>query len=164
MAEIKRVSFTHEALILWLIENPHRSLRDCSEYFGYTQAWLSTIIHSDAFQAQLRRRQDQCAAMVMQDIPSKLRGASDIALEKLTMQLEKTEDAKFLLDATDKLLHRMGYAPASTRNPGGNQINNVQNNTIVVSGDDLAAARSMLQAKVTQPIPPLLEQDISDVS
>lgn len=143
-AQIEKVSFTHEAVILWLLENPHRSLRDCAAYFGYTQAWLSTVIHSDAFQEQLRKRQDELAIMTGMDIRSKLRAATDIALGGLTRQLETTEDPKFLLDATDKLLHRMGYAPASARNPGGAvaQQTNIQNN-ITVSSADLAEARAM---------------------
>ena len=145
-AELQKVSFTHEAIILWLLENPHRSLRDCAAYFDYTPAWLSTVIHSDAFQEQLRKRQDELATLTGQDIRKKLNVAADIALEGLTRQLETTQNPGFLLDATDKLLHRMGYAPASARNPGGNitsQTTNIQNN-ITVSATDLAEARALL--------------------
>ncbi|HEU4854501.1 MAG TPA: hypothetical protein VFS89_04340, partial [Nitrosospira sp.] len=153
--QIKKVTFTHEALILWMLENPHRSLRDAAAYFGYTQSWLSTIIHSDAFQEQLRKRQDELAIMTGHDIRAKLRAATDVALGGLTRSLETTEDPKFLLDATDKLLHRMGYAPASARNPGGPvQQTNIQNN-ITVSSDDLAAARALIgnQAQGILPSP-----------
>ena len=146
MPAIKKVSFTHEALILWMLENPHRPLRDCAEYFGYTQAWLSTVIHSDAFQEQLRKRQQEFAILTGVDIRNKLMTATNIAIDGLTKHLEKTEDPEFLLDATDKLLHRMGYAPASSRNPAGqviNQTTNVQNN-ITVSSSDLADARDLL--------------------
>ena len=147
MPEIKKVSFTHEALILWLLENPHRPLRDCAEYFGYTQAWLSTIIHSDAFQEQLAKRQNEFAILNGIDIRKKLSTATDIALEGLTRKLEECQDPEFLLDATDKLLHRMGYAPASARNPAGQVItNNVQNN-ITVSSGDLAEARNLLASR-----------------
>lgn len=147
MPEVKKVSFTHEALILWLLENPHRPLRDCAEYFGYTQAWLSTIIHSDAFQEQLQKRQQEFAILTGIDIRKKLGAATDIALEGLTRKLEECQDPEFLLDATDKLLHRMGYAPASARNPAGQVItNNVQNN-ITVSTTDLQEARALLSSR-----------------
>lgn len=143
---IEKVSFTHEALILWLLENPHRALRDCAAFFGYSQSWLSQIIHSDAFQEQLHKRQDELAILTGLNIRAKLRGATDIALEGLTRKLEKTEDPEFLLDATDKLLHRMGYAPASARAVG--TMNIQQNNTSithnVVSASDLAEARALL--------------------
>lgn len=148
MPQIKKVSFTHEALILWLLENPHRALRDCAQYFNYSQAWLSTIIHSDAFQEQLRLRQREFAALTGIDIRNKMMAATDVALEGLTRHLEKTEDPEFLLDAADKLLHRMGYAPASARNPAGAVINqtNVQNN-ITVSSSELKEARELLSSR-----------------
>lgn len=145
MAELRRISFSHEALINWMIENPHRNLRDAAAYFDYTQAWLSSIIHSDLFQAKLAERQNAVFALVAQGIPAKLAAATDIALGKLTEKLEDTEDAKFLLDSADKLLHRMGYAPASARNPAGasGAPALTQNNTFIIGTGDLAAARQL---------------------
>lgn len=143
---IQKISFSHEALINWLVENPHRQLRDCAAYFGYTQAWLSQIIHSDIFQAKLAERQNEVFALIASDIPEKLRGVTDVALEKLGRALEETEDPKFALDAADKLLHRMGYAPASARNPVGTPGGITQNNTqnvFMVGAGDLAAARAL---------------------
>ena len=145
MAELRRISFSHEALIGWMIANPHRNLRDAAAYFDYTQAWLSSIIHSDLFQAKLAERQNEVFALIAQDIPSKLAAATDVALEKLALKLEETEDAKFLLDSADKLLHRMGYAPASARNPVGSGAGAAvtQNNTFIIGSGDLAAARQL---------------------
>jgi|SRR5687768_1786579 len=143
MPEIQKVSFSHEAIILWLLENPHKALRECAAHFGYTQAWLSTVIHSDAFQEQLRLRQDELAAITGAGIRRKLQAATDIALEGLTRHLEVTEDPKFLLDATDKLLHRMGYAPAGARNPVAIGTANVQQN-ITVNASDLEEARNLI--------------------
>lgn len=145
-----------------MIENPDRPLRDCAAYFGYSQSWLSCIIHSDVFQAKLIRRQNEVFAQIAQDIPSRLRGATELALSGLTEKLETgNPDARFLLDATDKLLHRMGYAPASARNPlGGAAVvqNNTQINNYTVSSSDLAAARALArQRDLTLPAPPIPE-------
>ena len=142
MPEIANISFTHEALINWLIANPERKLRDCAAYFGYTQAWLSCIIHSDIFQAKLAERQNAVFAAVAQDIPEKLRGCADLALEKLAIKLEETEDAKYVLDAADKLLAKMGYGPATARNPSPAAAL-TQNNTFIIGAGDLAAARQL---------------------
>src|SRR5687768_285659 len=161
MAEIKRVSFTHEAFANWLIESPHRSLRDAAEYFNYTQAWLSQILHSDAFQEVLRKKQAIVSAVIIADLPGKLRGVADVALSKLSEKIEKSEDPDFLLDATDKLLHRMGYAPSSARNPGAITIqNNTVNQTIAVPQEALATARNALLAKAQ---PQLLPEAIEVV-
>jgi hypothetical protein len=139
---IQSISFTHEALINWMIANPERKLRDCAAYFGYTQAWLSCIIHSDIFQAKLAERQNEVFTLVAQDIPDKLRGCADIALEKLAIKLEETEDAKYVLDAADKLLSKMGYGPATARNPAPSATL-TQNNTFIIGSGDLAAARQL---------------------
>lgn len=159
---IQRVAYTHEALINWMVENPERPLGDAAAYFGYTQGWLSCIIHSDVFQAKLARRQEAVFAQIAQDIPSRLRGAADLALNGLTEKLEGGgQDAKFLLDATDKLLHRMGYAPASARNPLGTpQVvqNNTQINNYTVNSTDLAAARALARQRdlgMPTPVPEL---------
>jgi hypothetical protein len=77
---------------------------------------------------------------------------ADIALDKLTTQLEANEDPEFILDATDKILHRMGYAPASARNPAGSPSGNsiVQNN-FTINAADLSAARELMQLTAEQP-------------
>jgi len=154
---IGNISYSHEALINWLLVNPDRPLRDAAAYFGYTQSWLSTIIHSDVFQAKLHRRQQDVFAQVAQTIPSKLGTAVNIALDRITEKLEGCEDQKYLLDVTDKLLHRMGYAPAAARNPVGAPVvqTNTQINNFTVSASDLGAARAMAQAM--QPAPLLID-------
>lgn len=148
MAEISRLSTTHEMLMNWLVLNPEKSLRECADHFGYSQSWLSQIIHSDIFQHALKEKQLAIGMRVAESIPARLRKAADIAIDKLSTHLETTEDPDFILDATDKILHRMGYAPASTRNPAGSpsQMGNsgVQQNFFINAGD-LAAARELMQ-------------------
>lgn len=142
MPEIANISPTHEAIMNWLLQNPGVPLRQCADHFGYTQSWLSTVIHSDIFQAKLRERQDAVFVRVADDIPAKLRSLADVTIEKLTAQIERTEDPEFLLDTADKVLHRMGYAPSSARN-GGNVTVNQQNN-FTVNAADLAQARQLM--------------------
>ena len=153
-----KLSYSHDALINWLLVNPDRPLRDAAAYFGYTQAWISTIIHSDVFQAKLLTRQNAVFVQVSQSIPAKLGAAVNIALERMTEKLELCDDPKYLLDATDKLLHRMGYAPAAARTPVGAPViqTNTQINNFTVSALDLEAARMMAQAANAKPVAPLL--------
>lgn len=142
---IQKVSFTHEALALWLIENPHQTNKAAALYFGYTASYISAIIHSDAFKEFYQQKFKEHHVIVGLDIRGKLGMATDLAIEGLTRQLEKTEDKAFLLDATDKLLNRMGYAPSSQRVVGSVNIDNsTKNTTVVVSRDQLAEARALL--------------------
>lgn len=149
MTELARLSTTHEMLMNWLVLNPEKSLRECADHFGYSQSWLSSIIHSDLFQHALKEKQLAISMRVADSIPARLRACADIALDKLADKLESVEDPEFILDATDKILHRMGYAPASTRNPAGSPVgagnSGVQQNFFIQAGD-LAEARGLMQA------------------
>ena len=155
-----RISHTHESIINWLVLNPEKSLRECADYFQYTQSWISTLIHSDIFQMALRERQQSVAARVAQSIPEKLRACADVALDKLGDQIAASEDPDFILDAADRVLHRMGFAPQSARNPAGSPSQgaalNVQNNLYITAGD-LQDARAILQgvSEVVPAIPAL---------
>lgn len=142
---IKKVSFTHEALALWLIENPHQNYKAAGLFFGYTPTYIGCIVRSDAFQEFYRKKFQEHHVILGLDIRGKLGVATDLALEGLTRKLETTEDAGFLLDATDKLLNRMGYAPSSQRVMGSVNIDaSTKNTTVVVSRDQLAGARQLL--------------------
>ena len=151
MAELVKLSTTHEMLMNWLVLNPEKSLRECADHFGYTQSWVSQIIHSDLFQHALKEKQERIAVKVAESIPEKLARAADVAVEKLTEQLEKTEDPEFILSATDKILHRMGYAPQSSRNPAGGPAPTNQQNNFFLTAGDLEAARELMRASTALP-------------
>lgn len=56
---IQKVGYTHEALIDLMIARPELMQKDLATHFGYTEAWLSQIISSDAFQVRLAERREQ---------------------------------------------------------------------------------------------------------
>ena len=148
----QRLSHTHEQILNWLVLNPELSMRHCADHFGYTQSWLSTLIRSDLFQAALRERQMMVASRVAASIPAKLAAVADVALDKLGEMVERSEDPEFILDAADKALHRMGYAPQSSRNPAGSPSTFgsplVQQNLFIGAGD-LADARELMRSAAT---------------
>lgn len=84
---IIRLNHTHEAIARWLLENPTRSLRECAQFFGYTQSWLSCIIHSDAFQVKLNQMQKEADAVVVLDVPARLRGIASSTLDGIAQQI-----------------------------------------------------------------------------
>jgi len=151
MADIQKVSHTHDQIMNWLIANPEKSNRECADYFGYTQTWLSSVIHSDAFQAKFKERQDAVFSGVMRDTTTKLAGLADLVTEQLAEQLEKNQDKDFTLDAFDKIMHRSGYAPNSSRNPV--QPLQQQQNNFFISKDILADARAVMQQQLAPPAP-----------
>lgn len=148
--EIQKVSHTHDQIMNWLILNPEKNLRECADYFQYTQSWLSTLIHSDVFQAKYRERSDAVFGRIMIDTKAKLEGLANMVADQLATQLETNQDKDFTLDAFDKIFHRAGYAPASARNPGAQNQTNV---FIGVDKDILANARNNMSKSNTTPEP-----------
>lgn len=150
--KLQNVSHTHDQIMNWLIANPSRPLKECADHFGYTQTWLSIVIHSDAFSSKFKERQDAVFTAVMHDTPEKLKALADIAVEQLADTLSKNTDKKFALDAFDKIMHRAGYAPASNKNPDGMQVTN--NNLYMVSADVLKQAREAMRPQHIEPNQP----------
>jgi len=145
---IRRLNFSHEAVARWLLENPDLDLGDCAAAFGYTRGWLSIIIHSDAFQAKYRELQTAADALVITDIPAKLRGVASLALDGLADQVAAAVEDKsvaprnFLLQTSEALLSKLGYGQAKNVNvhvaPGGTA------QVAVVDGTTLSRARARL--------------------
>jgi hypothetical protein len=146
---VAKLSHAHDAILNWLLLNPCCTLREASDSLGYSVPWLSRLIHTDIFQAELQARQGEVFVGVTNDIPAKLRGLADIAIEKVTEHLLATEEPQYALDVFDKTLTKLGYAPQSARNPGGPSGGTVQN-VFMVSPSDLAQARQMFSAPPPQ--------------
>ena len=146
---IKTLSFSHEAIIRWMLANPGGKLKDCAEHFGYRQAWLSVIVHSDVFQARYCELSENADSLVINDIPAKMRGAASLALDGLAAQVElAVNDGSaghrgFLKESADMLLTRLGYgqkggAAVSVNVPPGAEVG------VTVSAPSLQRARERL--------------------
>lgn len=150
---IKRLNFNHESIIRWLLANPGKvdgaTLQRCADHFGYSRAWLSIIIHSDAFKARWRELADEADAAVLADIPAKVRGAASVAVEALAEQIataakdQTVAPRDFLLKSSEMLLKSLGYGQGKNitvnNNAPGAQTN-------FVEADALSRARSKLTA------------------
>lgn len=57
--QIDRVSYTHDAMIDLVLQNPMIDQNDIAAHFGYTPAWVSIIFNSDAFQSRMAIRKTE---------------------------------------------------------------------------------------------------------
>lgn len=141
-AGIQKVSIKHEAILNHLLENPTQSLREVAGSFGISQAWLSCIIHSDAFQAKLRERQDTVFHhTVVATIKDKAALVAHATLDKLAEQIPFINDAKQLTETADKILGRLGYGGS---NASAGVTVNVNNNQLHVDRALLEEARERI--------------------
>ena len=131
---IARVSYTHDSMIDLIIANPAISQGAIAQHFGYTQAWVSRVFNSDAFQARLAARKTEIVdPQLVLTIDEKLKALAskslDIVLEKLTV----TNSAEMGLKALEITSKALGY--------GARQQNvNVQQNFVVALPQKAATA------------------------
>lgn len=133
----------HEAFADYMLVNPGCKLREMGEMFGYSVPWICTVINSDMFKAYFAGRRGDIAVHIMDDLPTRLAAAGQLATERIIEVLEKTEDSETIIDSFDKILHRLGYAPNAKGGPA-TPAGNVQNNNFFLGVKDMNEARALL--------------------
>lgn len=150
VGEIKAVSHTHAAIMDYMLANPTVHLGDVAKNFGYTQAWLSQIIHSDAFQAMLKEKQNVAFHHTVLPIREKMTELAHMALDKTLQLLPQEVDVRTAQDIAEGMLDRLGFGAKPIGGTGGvNLTVNQQNNMIVpnTNAAEIAAARELLAAR-----------------
>ena len=154
--QIKKVSVKHDAIMDFMIANPATPLRDVAANFQISQSWLSSLIYSDAFQIQLKSKQVEVFEETVIPLRAKVVGVAHAAVEKLGEKIDKSEDPAFILETTDKVLHRLGWAPQRLTKDGPSQTN-IQQNFYVADKETLSRAREKM-ARVQEQKGRLIEQ------
>lgn len=150
VAQIAKVNPVHQRLADWLIAFGGTKKgwgRAAAEHFGYSQPWISTIYHSDAFQdyyQQLSLTHSEALAIGLAD---KVNGVAGMALDEIGRRLENPEALPLnqVLEIADMTLKRAGFERGA--------VPAQQNNTFIVSQAELAEARAQMrggQAKVIE--------------
>lgn len=86
---VARLRYSHEAMIDQILANPGISQNTLAALFGYTPAWVSRIINTDAFQAMLAsRRSELVDPMLVRTMEERFRGVTAQALTRLEERLE----------------------------------------------------------------------------
>lgn len=135
-AFIRRVRIKHSAVMDFMLANPTMPQHAVAAYFGITEPWLSTVINSHAFQAELKRRQEKLFDNVIIPIRQQVEGVARLALDKIeeTLQKQHVEPA-FALQVVDKTLPRlMPSSPAVVvNNTDAREVNFTQVNATVLA-------------------------------
>ncbi len=89
MGKIRKISYTHDALIDQIIANPQASQGQLAALFGYSPAWVSNIMAADAFQARLaERRRELIDPTLLATVDERIRGMVIQSLDKIQRALE----------------------------------------------------------------------------
>lgn len=85
---IKKVNYTHDAVIDQILAQPGITQKQLAAQFGYTQAWLSIVMSSDAFRERLVERKAEVVDPTLTiTIEERLRGITTRGLEVLQEKL-----------------------------------------------------------------------------
>lgn len=97
---VKRLNYTHDAMIDLIIAEPTVTPTELAQLFGYSAAWVSRILGSDSFQARLAERKAQLIdPVVAHSLNERLRGVTIQAVEIIKEKLESEESAAYAIEA-----------------------------------------------------------------
>lgn len=107
---IARVKYTHDAMIDLVVTNPGLSQGEIAKHFGYTQAWVSRIFASDAFQARLAARKEEIVnPVITASVQDRIQGLAMQSLEIIAEKLEATRNPDLALKAFELSTKAAGY-------------------------------------------------------
>lgn len=140
MADLQRLNHRHEQIINWLITHPSEPLSECAREFGYTQAWLSQVIHSDMFQAAYQDRCREAGITAIHTITSRLNVAAALALDKTIERLEgDVASERMISDTLRQTLPALGYGVKKDSPEGHLHLH--------LTAEDLTRAREAVLAR-----------------
>jgi hypothetical protein len=121
MPEIAKVRYTHDAMIDMIVAEPQISQNEIAARFGYSAAWVSIIINSDAFQARLaERKEDLVDPQIRATVNDRLTAVANKAMDKLMERL--ATNASFsnreLIEAAKMATSGLGFGPAKAAPSG----------------------------------------------
>ena len=151
VGETGRLNYKYEAIIDFMLAHPQMKRGEIAEALGYTQAWFSSLTHSDAFVARYSQRRAELEEELMDRHVARLHSLADKSAERLEEALEPKEDQpidpRFALDVHSRVLQNLGFGPKGTNGGSGTNGERVQLNVQINQGVDqnrLATARQRL--------------------
>lgn len=126
--QVAKVRYSHDAMVDLLIANPGISQNKIAKHFGYTAAWVCTIMASDAFQVRLAsRRHELVDPTILATIEERYRTLATVSVTKLIEHMNRPEvevDPEILIKAAAlgaKSLGIGGHAPPQAPKVDENQ-------------------------------------------
>ena len=109
-AVVNRVSYTHDAMCDMILANPAISKGELARHFGYTPAWVSRILNSDAFLMRLSvRKADLTDPSLVLSIEEKLKVLVSESLDVLIDKLATTKSSDIALKGVEIGAKALGY-------------------------------------------------------
>lgn len=139
---LQRVHYSHEAMIDVILAEPTITQGELAKRFNRTQAWISVVMGSDAFQGALaKRRDDLIDPFLVATIEERLRGLADQSLQIIAEKLDQSKNLDAAFKGLEIATKALGFG---ARNTGPTTNNNfvVQLPPKIANAADWAAQHS----------------------
>jgi hypothetical protein len=141
--QIKTLRHQHLALMDYMLANPTVPMWAVANHFGRTQAWLSTIVNSDLFQAHMHERRKLIEDDQQRHINAKLFSAASQGLDALIAGIsddevsisEKRAITRLALEASGQIGNKSGPSVV---------VNAVAQSSTAANSDAVNAARERI--------------------
>lgn len=123
MPEVAKVRYTHDAIIDEILVDPAISQGELARRFGFSQAWMSIIINSDAFKARLAERKGVLIdPQITAKVEERLESLANRALDRL---LDRVESSVPLKPMELVAIAKLGVGDRANRPAQAPQTNNL---------------------------------------
>lgn len=151
VVQLKTLRPRHHAIMDFMLANPRIPYSAVAAEFNVTQAWLSTVINSDVFRAQLSARRSLMDEHVNRNIVTRLQTLAQKGLTEMEAILDDEEvSASTKLDVAKTSLTALGYLGTKGASPVQVNIQTNNQTTIASRSDILQAARARMQAQALE--------------
>ncbi len=128
------VNFRHEAIIDMMIAAPIMTKGEIALHLGYTQAWISTLIQSDAFQMRLAERREAISTELDSEAIKRLHALDKAAGDIIAKTLQNPEcDPCYALNVKKTVQANMPNGKNKLLDSYSKNIAFIQNNTQINS-------------------------------
>ena len=88
--QITKIRYSHDAMIDIIVENPWVHQNQLASHFGYSPAWISTVMATDMFKVKLAQRREELVDPVLKaSLEERFRGVVETSLRVLQEKLSQ---------------------------------------------------------------------------
>ena len=95
-----RLSYTHEAMVDLILQEPTVTTKELAEVFDLTPGWVSRVVASDSFQARIAERKAQLIdPVITHSLRERVQGVAVQSIAIIQEKLAAEESAAYALEA-----------------------------------------------------------------
>lgn len=113
---LKKISYSHDAMIDMILQDPTVSSSELAALFNYTPAWVSRVLGSDSFQARLAQRKGALMdPIIARSLNDRLRAVAIRSMDVIEEKLTAEPSASYAMDALELATQGLGVISHASR-------------------------------------------------